>query len=873
MNTVVWRQRLTVVFALFLLLLSSVLPVATAEQVRDAELTPVSIQLYWRHQFEFAGFYAAIKQGYYQKMGLDVQLKDWQPNMSISDEVLSGRSTFGIGYSQLVVDAAKGLPVSLVMTSFQYSPVVLVSNKPIAQLADLADKTVMRQDMLQVLSLLKMARAEGASNVIEVPSSWDMSDFLSGKVDVFSGYSTNEPFVLQEMGVAYYLVDPKSYGLVSYDDILFTSQTLAKENPRLVQAVKEATILGWQYALDHPEEMVDWIVEHYPHYKSKQALLYEAKETARYVRVNNVPIGSLDAIKLHAIATMAKDLGFLSDGQVQALKPSTLIFNNSQLLLTEAEQAYLRSHPVIALANSYDWAPFEFMNAKGEFDGISAEYFRYFEQLLGVKFVANRDKPWSEVLRLAFNGELPVLSCAVDTQERQQYFSFTRPYLSFPMVIAARQGEHYIDNYAQIGATQRIAVVKGYWSEEYLKQHYPHMQLLEVGSVREGLEAVIRGKAYALSDNLGAIHYAIKQYGLTGLSIIGQSDHRFELAIGVHKGDPILLSILQKALANITLKQEQEIYNHWMQLNVVTEVDFSAMMRAYYPYFIVLLAAFVSLLSVLWWRHQRNLFKLRLSEAQKALAEQKAEQSQKNAQQEERYRLEQADFFAMVAHEIKTPISIVDFALQNLKMIDVKEHPEEVLKRQDRVERAVAKLNQLVDRFLLKTKLEKQSFILEMKPISLQALSIVWQQQFIGAQTLRVACEQDITLHADVNFLSLAVSNLLDNASKYSPSDTEITLRISKAQEQAAAFAYICVQDQGKGIAHKQVEALFEPYRRGKDHEGVSGVGLGLYVIQKIVSLHAGRVDFSPNPDGQGSVFCLCIPIDSALNSHETQVS
>ena len=216
----------------FLLLISFFSTSLFADQAVSNALTPVSIQLYWRHQFEFAGYYAAIKQGYYQKAGLDLQLKDWQPNMNINDEVLSGRVNFGIGYSQIAVDATKGLPLSLVMTSFQYSPVVLVSHKPIIQLSDLSNNIVMRQDILQVLSLLKLARTDGATNIKEVPSSWDLSDFISGKVDVFSAYSTNEPFVLNEKNIEYYQLDPKSYGIVSYDDILFTSQQFAAEKPQ-----------------------------------------------------------------------------------------------------------------------------------------------------------------------------------------------------------------------------------------------------------------------------------------------------------------------------------------------------------------------------------------------------------------------------------------------------------------------------------------------------------------------------------------------------------------------------------------------------------------------------------------------------------------
>ena len=827
-----------------------------ADQTVSNALTPVSIQLYWRHQFEFAGYYAAIKQGYYQKAGLDLQLKDWQPNMNINDEVLSGRVNFGIGYSQIAVDATKGFPLSLVMTSFQYSPVVLVSHKPIIQLSDLSNNIVMRQDILQVLSLLKLARTDGATNIKEVPSSWDLSDFISGKVDVFSAYSTNEPFVLNEKNIEYYQLDPKSYGIVSYDDILFTSQQFAAEKPQIVQAVKDATIEGWRYALSHQEEIVDWILAHYPDYKSKEALLYEAKETSRYVQLGSIPIGNLDAVKLQAIITMAKDLGLLSLAEEKSVNIDKLIFKNNKLWLSDSERAYLQAHPIIELANDIDWAPFEFINAQGKYDGMAAEYFRYFEQLLGVQFVANKDRLWSVVQNLAFSGKSPILPCAVDTQARRQYLNFTAHYLSFPMVLIAREGERYLEGYAELKQNQTIAVVKGYWSEDYLKQHYPQLPLLVVDSVKEGLDAVIIGKAFALSDNLAAIHNVMKNYGLTGLQVIAQADQSFELAIGVHKSQPELLSILQKALAQISLEEKDAIYRHWLQTSQQVNVGIMTQLRPYFFYIGLSVALVLFLFLLLLWSRQRQSFQLKLIQSQASFAEQQIAK-------EQHHRKEQAAFFAMIAHEIKTPVAIIDLAVKNLRILD-KKMPvsEDHRKRQMRIGQAVQALNQLIDAFLLKGQLEQNNFSLSKQVLSMQVLAQKWQKDFMGAQSFIVSCPNEIVLTADVRLVQIAVSNLINNASKYSSADSHITLTIQQQNENQQVWCVVCVVDMGVGIASDKAQLLFEAYTRGNNVGNVSGVGLGLSVVNKIVLLHGGRLTYSANPAGQGSVFCLYFPIE-----------
>ncbi len=92
---------------------------ATPNQVAT-KLTPISVQLNWNHQFQFAGFYAALQQGYYRDSGLDVKIKSWQPGVSVLNEVVSKRADFGVGYSSIIADYAKGAPIKLVMASFQF---------------------------------------------------------------------------------------------------------------------------------------------------------------------------------------------------------------------------------------------------------------------------------------------------------------------------------------------------------------------------------------------------------------------------------------------------------------------------------------------------------------------------------------------------------------------------------------------------------------------------------------------------------------------------------------------------------------------------------------------------------------------------------
>ena len=92
-------------------------------------LEPATVQLNWKHQFEFAAFYAALAQGYYQQAGLAVTIREGGPGIDTVKEVIEGRADFGIGTSALVVSRYHGAPVVALATLMQHSPVGLLARR------------------------------------------------------------------------------------------------------------------------------------------------------------------------------------------------------------------------------------------------------------------------------------------------------------------------------------------------------------------------------------------------------------------------------------------------------------------------------------------------------------------------------------------------------------------------------------------------------------------------------------------------------------------------------------------------------------------------------------------------------------------------
>lgn len=535
---------------------------------------PVSLQLNWHPQFEFAGILAAIKQGYYQKAGIQLNLHYWEPNASVIKQVVKQQRDFGVVYGSVVADYAKGAPLKFVMPNMQVSPMVYISHTPINHWKDLDGKTIADINNLYLKDMLVRLKDDSKhkDKIRYIPSHGTLQDFVDGKFDLYAAFQTNEPYRLAKRDIPFYVVDPKSFGVQGYAGLIVTSDSFARTHPDVVHKFKEATIKGWQYALDHQAQTVDYILENFPIKKSREALLDEANKMERFVRSGYAHIGDIDPAKLQVMASEARESRLISQHELDAFKPSQFIFNGGKIQFTPEEMAYISKKPVIKLATDNNWGPFQFIDKQGHYQGITADYFQLLSEKLGLKFEPTKSKDWNQVVALTKAGKLDVYPCAVPTPDRKKYMQFTKPYLSFPMVLMGKQSMPYVSNYSQLDGLT-IASVKGGWSSEYLTKHFPKITILPVSTVKEGIASVIDGRAEAFSGNLGVINFTIDKYGFTGVHIIGQTDQRFDVAIGVQKNNPVLFSILQKGLNSITKQERQAIYSKWIKLEIVKQLD------------------------------------------------------------------------------------------------------------------------------------------------------------------------------------------------------------------------------------------------------------------------------------------------------------
>jgi signal transduction histidine kinase/DNA-binding response OmpR family regulator/ABC-type nitrate/sulfonate/bicarbonate transport system substrate-binding protein/HPt (histidine-containing phosphotransfer) domain-containing protein len=279
----------------------------------------VTLQLKWRHQFQFAGYYAALEKGYYGAAGLDVVLKEGGPGVSTPERVAAGSAEFGVGNSSLLIDRAHGKDLVVLAVIFQHSPSILLAPRTsgINAVSDLQGRRLMDiPESEDVVAMLRLAGVDVA-HLSKVQAVWGVRDLVAGKADAMVAYSTNEPFALEQLGAPYRSFTPRAFGVDFYGDNLFTSARQIAEHPERVRAFRAASLKGWEYALAHPEELVDLILRKYSQQKTREALLFEASQTAALIQPDLVELGYQNPARWQAAADVYRGLGMLGKESVQ----------------------------------------------------------------------------------------------------------------------------------------------------------------------------------------------------------------------------------------------------------------------------------------------------------------------------------------------------------------------------------------------------------------------------------------------------------------------------------------------------------------------------------------------------------------------------
>ena len=301
---------------LFISVLLLVLPSLMTTACHQRSQHVISIRLKWLHQAQFAGFYFAKEAGYYSARGLDVTLRPGGIDYPAVQMVASGSDQFGVtGADQILIARDKGVPLVAVACIYQKTPFVLFSlqSSGIKEIKDFPGKRIgVKLGGNEELTYRAMLAKAGISSktFTEVPVKFDISPLLDGQVDVWPGYSINEPITAEEHGYKVNLITPSEYGIHFYADVLFTTESMIRTEPDIVTAVTQATIQGWQEALANRNQAVAYTLR-YGNQLSREHEMKMLMTSAPLIAPPGQPIGSMDASVWREMANTMKAEHFL----------------------------------------------------------------------------------------------------------------------------------------------------------------------------------------------------------------------------------------------------------------------------------------------------------------------------------------------------------------------------------------------------------------------------------------------------------------------------------------------------------------------------------------------------------------------------------
>ncbi|MFK5880836.1 MAG: ABC transporter substrate-binding protein [Sulfurospirillum sp.] len=279
----------------------------------------VNLQLKWKNSFWFAGFYMAKEKNFYKDVGLNVNIIENNHNISILNEVLNKKNTYGIMDSALFYWALRGKKIELLMPILENSPIALVTTDlSIKRLKDIADKHIITEknsiNNPSIIAMLK-SRDMDIQKLNISDKSYSINDLLTKRY-IFSIYDTDELETIENSGIKYKIFKPIDYGFDFYGDIFFTSKKEFKDHPHRVKAMMDATKKGWRYAFSHIDETIQIIqkkynTQHFSYAKLKDEATRVKKYISSNFKFNDIKIKRIDDI--YILLDMASNARNIND--------------------------------------------------------------------------------------------------------------------------------------------------------------------------------------------------------------------------------------------------------------------------------------------------------------------------------------------------------------------------------------------------------------------------------------------------------------------------------------------------------------------------------------------------------------------------------
>jgi len=842
-----YSKRIRTIFILIILL---------SHTLFAKELKKVTLQLSWLDQFQFAGYYMAKQKGFYEELGLDVEIKPFAFGIDIPKEVNDGKIDFAVGRETLILERIKNPNIVALYAIFQSTPLVLLSTKEsdINNINDFSNKKIMTTiDDASEVSLKAMISSNKIKleNLTFLKHSHNIDDLINKNTDVISAYISKAPYTLQKKGVEYNIFDPKKYDFDMYSDMLYTNQNIINYDLNTVLLFKKASLKGWEYAYSNLEESVDVIYDKYNTQNlQKDELLYEGKELKKLSYFKTSILGEIRKDKIQRIYDLYNVMGLIPT----AINLGNFIFDINSLngfTFLQEENKYIEEKDNIKMCVIPNSMPYSDIK-DGKAIGFIADYISLIEKKIKKPIVLVPTKSWAESFEFAKDRKCDILSSAMWTKERENEFTFTKSYIDIPLVLLTKNGNSFINNLSSI-RNKKVSIVEDYAILEILKNKYKDIEFVTVKNIDEGLEKVLKNETFGHIDAISTVWYKLQTKYLTQLSISAKLDEVSKLSIAVRSDDSILYEILQKAVLSIDDFAKDDLLNKWVSIEYKKEFDYSIVWKILFVLFVIIIAVVYKQILL---RNVNNSLKEKVEEKTKELRQINSEleirikEEVEENLKKDRLLSQQQKMVSMgqmienIAHQWRQPLSLITTGVSGIKLKKQLNDLDDdfFYDTLDSILNTSKYLSNTIDdfRYFFKPQKEKEVFYLEeccRKTIDLMNPNFLNKDIQINYKM------ENIQISGYETELIQVLINILNNskdALELLKDEKLIFIDIFMENKKAI----IEIKDNAGGINEEIMDKIFEPYFTTK-HQS-QGTGIGLFMCKEIINKHMnGQLNIS----------------------------
>ena len=869
-------------------------------------LDKVRLQLRFDHQFQFAGYYAAQWQGYYAEAGLEVEIMPGvradRTMVIVPDVVGRGGAEFGIGAGDVLLAIDRGVPLRVVASILQQSPVELFARRGV-QLnspADLTRLTVLQDaSPLVRAEIYAMLQAEGLGpetvhflHPLAGLSVLDrIQNLLDGKVDVMPGFAFSIPWYAKEQGIELTSLKPSTYGVDFYGDSLFTTAALIERDPDLVKRFRDASIEGWHYVLEHPESVIERIVDDLPRELPVADLAGYNRFLANKTRVlMNYPIIEIGHVNPRRWQHM-HDALFAAGMVRNPLSLDDLVFNPEKVERVRLQQILKYTIEIAAFVILAGGAVFVLylVRAKRRVEESARRYRGLFddsplsiweEDLSAVKTyleqqLAEQSLPVREFLQqhpevvedcarrvrivdvnkatlrlYGASSKEEMLNVMPDTFTPESYQVFREELIALIEGATDFNAEATVMNLA--GQPLHIDIRLSILPESRARWERVVVLIADL-SERKQVEAMLNRYSLMASVTEDMMAYVDSEYRYRAVNegyaiafrrekedIVGST---VEELIGADMFRSLVKPNMDRCLTGKTVSYDMEIHlpgngQRYLKVN-------------YYP----VIASTGKVEGIVVHLHDQTEIKqleLKLIDHQSNLEQLVASRTEKLSQA-----LQELESFSYsVSHDLRAPLrSINGFSTALLE--DCRPALDEVGRDYlERIIRNVHKMEEQIDGLLSLSRITRG----EMQPQHFDLSPIVRElaekyQLLYPERLFDLKIALSVEVYGDRRLLEIALDNLIGNAFKFSSRETAPCIEFGQTERDGQPAIY--VRDNGIGFDMQYADKLFTVFQRL--HADIEGHGIGLAIVQRVVVRHGGRLSAESAP-GQGATFYIHMP-------------